>query len=194
MRYARHDSPCTHTALAQPETNRICSPHTDPTLIDRGWPHLDVGPHVEHAPDKHIINAERAAAARRPLHSLEVYLFLDHRTHLRNHTSHSNAKNTVGSKLPVTGHDLWPCEQSRWCAWWLTAHGVSKGSTEAWHDASGRTNTPIGARLDRYVHQTRQFLKPSMTSVASSRPRGASSIKLQTRAQRLTRSKPGLPE
>ena len=69
-----------------------------------------------------------------------------------------------------------------------------KGSAEAWHGAFGRTHTHIGAHLDRYVHQTREFLKPSMTSVASSRLTRSASVKLQTRAQQSTRSKSGLPE
>ena len=53
-----------------------------------------------------------------------------------------------------------------------------KGSAEAWHGASGRTHTCIGAHQDGCVHQTRVSMKPALTRAALSRPRGASPVKL----------------
>ena len=69
-----------------------------------------------------------------------------------------------------------------------------KGSAEAWHGASGRTHTCIGAHQDGCVHQTRVFMKPALICAALSRPRGASSVMLHPCPVQSRRSKSGLSE
>ena len=105
-----------HTALARLETNRACSPHTNTTPIDRGWPHLDVGPHVERPLEMPQIHAARPTDARRALIESGVCEFLGHGASQATPGIHPGAKNTPPSKLPVTGHDLRSLEQSRACA------------------------------------------------------------------------------
>ena len=48
------------------------TPHPNLTLIGRAWPCLDGGSHIERRPDKPQIDAERATAARRPLHGFAI--------------------------------------------------------------------------------------------------------------------------
>ena len=124
--YGRHRSPHAHTVTNQSETNRPCTRHIDAAPIGREAPYLDVEARVEHALDNPKIDAERPAAARRPLHVLGISDLLGHRAHQCTQTSRPEAKNTAGSKLRSAGHDLWPA----WClpgrARWLEAHRVRK--------------------------------------------------------------------
>ena len=126
MRYARHHSACMHTDRARPETNRTHSSYPNPAPISQEWPYLDVEPYTERPLATLQIDAERAVAARRPVHDFAIFDLLGDGAHQRTHASHSEARNTIGSKLPVTGHDIRPREHSQGCAWWLTAHGVRK--------------------------------------------------------------------
>ena len=104
-----------NTALARLETNRTCNSHTN-TPIDRAWPHLDVGPHVERPLEMPQIHAARPTDARRALIESGVCEFLGHGASQATPVIHPGAKNTPPSKLPVTGHDLQSLEQSRACA------------------------------------------------------------------------------
>ena len=87
---------------------------------------MDVEARVERAPDKPQIDAERPAAARKPLHEHGIFELRGHGAHYRSHTSQHKANNTHRSKLPVTGHDIWPHERPRGGARCLEAHGMRK--------------------------------------------------------------------
>ena len=120
--YARHRSPYALTVPNQLETNRAFSKHIDTALIGRERSRVDVGPHLDRPPDKPRIDAERPAAARRPLHGFGIFELLGLGAHEWTQTSQPEAKNSVPSKLPVARHDLWPHQGSRGGAWWLEAH------------------------------------------------------------------------
>ena len=126
MRYTRHRSPCMHTAKAQLETNRTRSLHTDLTPIGRTRPCLDVEPSIAHPQERHKIYADRPTDARTALCESAICELLGHDASQTTQATPSGAKNTPPLKLPVTGHDLRPLEQSRGGAWWPTVHGVRK--------------------------------------------------------------------
>ena len=126
MRYGRHRSPCALRLTNQLKTNRACSRHPNTAPMGRTGLCLDVELRVQRPPDKRQINAERPAAAHRPLHEHGICELLGHGADQRSHTSRPEAKNTHRSKLPVAGHDLWPHERPRGGAWWLEAHRVRK--------------------------------------------------------------------
>ena len=69
-----------------------------------------------------------------------------------------------------------------------------KASAEAWQGASDRMQTRSGHHLDDWLQEKCAYLKPTMTTVALHRTRGASRIKNHPQPVRSTRSKPGLSE
>ena len=125
-RYGRHRSPCMYTVKARLETNRTCSMNTDPTPIGRTRPCFDVEPSIARARDTHKINADKPTDARTALCESAICELLGHDASQTTQATPSGAKNTPPLKLPVTGHDLRPLEQSRGGAWWPTVHGVRK--------------------------------------------------------------------
>ena len=76
--------------------------------------------------ERHKINADRPTDARKALRESGICELLGHGTSQPTQAIHSDAKKTPPLKLPVTGHDLRPLEQSRGGAWWPTVHGVRK--------------------------------------------------------------------
>ena len=120
--YGRHRLPYALTVTIQLETNGASRRHIDAAPIGRKRPCVDVGPHLDRPPDKPRIDAERPAAARRPLHGFGIFELLGHGAHQRTQTSQPGAKNSVPSKLPVARHDLWPHQRSRGGTRWLEAH------------------------------------------------------------------------
>ena len=85
----------------------------DPAPIGRAWPYLDVGPHVARPPDMLQIDVEWPTGARRALDENGFLELLGHGASHPVHTSHADAKNTSGSKLPVTGDDIRPRQHLR---------------------------------------------------------------------------------
>ena len=69
-----------------------------------------------------------------------------------------------------------------------------KASAVAWLGASERTQMRVGHHLDGWLQWTRAFLKPTLTSVALRRTRGASRVKKHPGPAWARRSKPGLSE
>ena len=135
--YGRHRSPSTRTVTNRHETNKASSRRIDATPIGRKRPCVDVGPDLERPPDKPRIDAERPAAARRPLHVFRIFELLGHGAHQRTQTSQSEAKNSHPSKLPVARHDLWPHQRSRGGTRWLEAHMMRMPRTR--HDEALQT-------------------------------------------------------
>ena len=126
MRYGRHRSLYACRVTNPLETNRSCSRHPDPAPIGRVWPCLDVEAHVSRPPDTLQIDVEQPTDARR---ALDGNVFLELPGHGASHlaqTSHADAKNTSGSKLPVTGDDICPRQHLRGGARWLEAHSMRK--------------------------------------------------------------------
>ena len=126
MRYGRHRSPCTLTLTIQLETNGVCSQHTDAAALGRRSLRVDVEARVERAPDMSQTGPERPAAARRPLHDVEIFELLGHGAHQRNQTRQPKAKNTCRSDLRAAGHDLWPQRSLRGRARRQQARGMRK--------------------------------------------------------------------
>ena len=126
MRYGRHRSPCKRTLTNHLETKWACSRHIDAAAMSRRSSCINVEALFVRAPDKPQINAERPAAACRPLHHLGICELLGHGANRPSHSSHPEARNTHRSKLPVTGHDLWPHERPRGGVRWVEAHRLTK--------------------------------------------------------------------
>ena len=122
----RHRSLCACTATNQLETNRLRSRHPDPVPIGRACPFLDVESRGACPPDTLQIDVERPTDARRPLTENGTLEVLGHGASHPVQTSHADAKNTSGSKLPVTGDDIRPRQHLRGGARWLEAHSMRR--------------------------------------------------------------------
>ena len=128
----RHRSPCVLTLTNQLETKGPYSRHIDAAPMSRISSCIDVEARVERAPDMSQTGPERPAAARRPLHDVEIFELLGHGAQQRSHTRQPKAKNTCRSKLRAAGHDLWPQRSLRG----RTRRQQARGMSKAWprHD------------------------------------------------------------
>ena len=111
--YGWHRSPYTCVATNQLETNRACNMHPDSAPIGRVWPYLDVEAHGARPPDTLQIHVKRPTDARRALHEIGVLELLGHGASQPAQSSHTDAKNTSGSKLPITVVNLRHCQHLR---------------------------------------------------------------------------------
>ena len=81
--------------------------------MGRAWPYLDAEAHGARPPDTLQIDVEQPTDARGALNENGFLELLGHGARQPAQTSHADAKNTSGSKLPVTGDDIPPRQHLR---------------------------------------------------------------------------------